>query len=90
MTHEQLAALADEGAGAPLREVITLVESVSRRIENALTFIKATSEESLLEARAIGREHLPTNALGLLFHIAEHTQRHTGQIITTARIVRGM
>jgi len=25
-----------------------------------------------------------------LFHIAEHTQRHTGQVITTAKIVRGL
>jgi len=31
---------------------------------------------------------LPTNVVGLLFHLAEHTQRHTGQVITTAKIVR--
>ena len=29
-----------------------------------------------------------TNTFGLLFHLAEHTQRHTGQVITTAGIVR--
>jgi hypothetical protein len=26
--------------------------------------------------------------LGLLFHAAEHAQRHAGQIITTAKVVR--
>jgi hypothetical protein len=27
--------------------------------------------------------------IGLLFHAAEHTQRHVGQAVTTARIVSG-
>jgi hypothetical protein len=27
--------------------------------------------------------------LGLLFHAAEHTTRHVGQLITTLRVVRG-
>jgi hypothetical protein len=26
--------------------------------------------------------------LGLLFHAAEHTQRHVGQLLVTARVVR--
>jgi hypothetical protein len=32
---------------------------------------------------------LPSNVLGLLFHAAEHTQRHVGQVVTTAKVVRG-
>jgi hypothetical protein len=32
---------------------------------------------------------LPSNVLGLLFHAAEHTQRHVGQAITTAKVVKG-
>jgi hypothetical protein len=27
--------------------------------------------------------------LGLLFHAAEHTQRHVGQLVTTAKILAG-
>jgi hypothetical protein len=27
--------------------------------------------------------------LGLLFHAAEHTSRHVGQLITTLKVVRG-
>ena len=38
--------------------------------------------------RTVGRQALPTNVIGLLFHLAEHTQRHTGQVITTAKIVQ--
>jgi hypothetical protein len=33
------------------------------------------------------RRDLPSNVLGLLFHAAEHTQRHTGQVITTSKII---
>jgi hypothetical protein len=47
-------------------------------------------EADLLTARAVGRRQLPSNVLGLLFHAAEHTQRHTGQVITTSKIVRGL
>jgi hypothetical protein len=36
----------------------------------------------------VGRAQLPTTVLGLLFHVAEHTQRHTGQLIATAKVVR--
>ena len=37
--------------------------------------------------RAVGRERLPTTVGSLLVHVAEHTQRHIGQAITTAQIV---
>jgi len=40
------------------------------------------------EARQVGRKALPTTVGGLLVHVAEHTQRHVGQAITTAKVVR--
>lgn len=58
------------------------------QIEKALQTIRETDEKTLFETRFVGREKIPTNVFGLLFHLAEHTQRHTGQIVTTARIVR--
>lgn len=57
-------------------------------IENALEFLKEVSPEILFEERFVGRKRLPTNVFGLLFHIAEHTARHVGQVITTTKIVR--
>ncbi|MEP7341561.1 MAG: DinB family protein, partial [Acidobacteriota bacterium] len=56
----------------------------------ALDVIRATPDELLFEVRTVGRAQLPTNVFGLLFHIAEHTQRHTGSIIAMAKIVRGL
>jgi hypothetical protein len=44
----------------------------------------------LVEARSVGRAKLPTTVIGLLFHAAEHTQRHAGQAVTPARVVAGV
>jgi uncharacterized damage-inducible protein DinB len=44
-----------------------------------------------LEAeRFVGRRHLPTTLGGLLVHVAEHTQRHVGQMVTTAKVVKAL
>lgn len=65
-----------------------LVSRTVSAIENALWFYKVVAPETLFEERTVGRKKLPTNVFGLLFHIAEHTARHVGQITTTAKIVR--
>lgn len=59
-------------------------------MDEALCSLKDVSEEELLTVRTVGRARLPSNVLGLVFHAAEHTQRHTGQIITTSKIIRGL
>lgn len=64
------------------------IKRTLKSIEKMIEEIKQTPEEILFEPRTVGRKNLPTNVFGLLFHIAEHTQRHVGQIITTAKIVR--
>ncbi len=58
-------------------------------IDRALAQLRATPREALLDERRVGRAGLPSTVLGLLFHAAEHAQRHAGQVITTARVVRG-
>ena len=58
-------------------------------VEKALMQLRSTREASLTEARTIGRARLPSTVIGLLFHGAEHTARHTGQAVTMAKIVRG-
>lgn len=39
------------------------------------------------EARGVGRKQLPTSVAGLLVHCADHTQRHVGQAVTTAKVL---
>jgi uncharacterized damage-inducible protein DinB len=91
LTGEQFRFLAEERiAGTPPTEVTQLIAAAQSKIDETLSVIRATPDELLFEARAVGRAQLPTNVFGLLFHIAEHTQRHTGQIISSARIVCGL
>jgi uncharacterized damage-inducible protein DinB len=52
--------------------------------------VTALSRSSPEAVRTVGRNHLPTTLGGLLVHIADHTQRHVGQAITTAKVVLGM
>jgi uncharacterized damage-inducible protein DinB len=49
--------------------------------------IRAFSPAQLEEERKVGKKELPTSVGGLLVHVADHTQRHVGQAITTAKIV---
>jgi hypothetical protein len=44
--------------------------------------------ETLLLHRDVGRKRLPSTTLGLIFHAAEHSARHAGQIVTLASVVR--
>ncbi|MGH7560412.1 MAG: DinB family protein [Gemmatimonadales bacterium] len=60
-----------------------------RTVAAALEQLAATPESTLSEARFVGRARLPSTVLGLLFHAAEHAARHTGQIVTTAKLLRG-
>ncbi len=50
--------------------------------------VRAFRPEQYAEGRGIGRLRLPTTVGGLLVHCAEHTGRHAGQMVTTARLVR--
>lgn len=64
-----------------------LVAEVNAIIERAFDQLRATGSGSLLDERKVGRAGLPSNVLGLLFHAAEHSTRHVGQAITTAKIL---
>ena len=48
------------------------------------------SPEDLGKPRTVGRKRLPTTVAGLLVHVADHTQRHVGQAITTAKVIKAV
>lgn len=66
----------------------SLVLDAQIAFDRALAMIRAADPATLQDARAVGRAALPSTVLGILFHIAEHAQRHSGQIVTTTKIVR--
>lgn len=86
---EQLAALAAEGKPSdPTPTVQELVQQFDGQVDKALAQLRQTNEETLTEARGVGRAQLPSTVIGLLTHAAEHTMRHVGQLSVTARVVR--
>jgi DinB superfamily len=74
----------------PRTEAAPLVDEFRQAVEAALAQIRSTPPASLTDSRAVGRAGLPTTVLGLIFHAAEHSQRHAGQVVTTAKVVRGL
>jgi uncharacterized damage-inducible protein DinB len=47
----------------------------------------ALANTDFTQPRTVGGKQLPTTLGGLLVHVADHTQRHVGQAITTSKIV---
>ncbi len=65
-----------------------LVEAFRLQVETAISQLQNTAESALTETRFIGRKQIPTTVHGLLFHAAEHCQRHIGQLLVTARVLQ--
>jgi len=86
----QRAAFLAETSGADRPSAPELIAGWRSAVDAALAQLAATPEASLTDARTVGRAQLPSTVLGLLFHAAEHASRHTGQVVTTAKIVRGL
>jgi uncharacterized damage-inducible protein DinB len=82
---EQIAAMKSELApGATRNELLAeIVVALSKSAKR----VRAFSEQQLSEVRKVGKKELPTTVGGLLVHVADHTQRHVGQAIITAKIV---
>jgi uncharacterized damage-inducible protein DinB len=88
LSPDQRAALAAEGEPDPAPDAgARLLAAFDASVERALEQLRNTAPATLVEPRSVGRARLPTTVIGLLFHAAEHTQRHAGQAVTTARIV---
>jgi len=82
----QLEALKHElDAGEPLT---SLLSSLDQSLKRAESVVRSIDPRTFTEPRKVGRKGLPTTVIGLLVHISEHTQRHVGQAIVTAKIVR--
>lgn len=88
LSDEQLARQqTEEGGGQSLGDLMAAVEA---SIAGALARIPALAGQDLEQARAVGRKQLPTSLGGVLIHVADHTQRHVGQVVVTAKVLRGL
>ncbi len=85
LSAEQLAALQTELDPGARRD--DLFRELDLAIRNGTARVRAIAVGELEKARSVGKRGLPTTVAGLLVHVADHTQRHVGQAITTAKIV---
>jgi uncharacterized damage-inducible protein DinB len=86
LSSNQMAALKSEKELGATRE--ELLASMDRAFESAEAVARALDPTLLADPRGVGRKQLPTTVIGLLVHIAEHTQRHVGQAISAAKLAR--
>ena len=77
------------GEATPPETPITpaeLVSGLELQVEGAIESLRRIDPSTLSEPRGVGRQQLPSTVRGLLFHAAEHVQRHVGQLIVTVRV----
>ncbi len=91
LTAEQLAALKAEQAPPANEEDETLamlLGEVEASFSNADARIRTLASADFNIFRGVGRKQLPTSIGGALIHVADHTQRHVGQVVTTAKVLK--
>ena len=88
LSREQRVALGHESEpGDPPRDSAALLAALGTAVDRALAQLRATDPATLADPRELGRLKLPTTVGGLIFHAAEHAQRHVGQALVTSRFV---
>jgi hypothetical protein len=86
LTEEQFQVLKQEhDHGLPKDRLFELLEKSLQRAE---TLVRGVDPAQFTDLRYVGRKRIPATLAGLLIHIAEHTQRHVGSAIITAKLAR--
>ncbi len=88
LSAEQLTSLkAEQSGGENLAELLAEVEA---SFSNAAERVRVLATADFDTFRGVGRKQLPTSIGGALIHVADHTQRHVGQVVTTAKVLKAL
>lgn len=86
LTEAQLAYLQNEKQeDTSLKE---LLENLNTAVATTIERLKQFKDEEITGFRGVGRQQLPSTIAGLCFHTAEHTMRHTGQLLVTVKVLK--
>ena len=88
LSAQQLDYLAAEGKKDSSIELVDLLKNINLQVDKAVSQIKTIDIRSLMDFRGVGRKQIPSTVSGLLFHAAEHTMRHTGQLLVTVKVLQ--
>ncbi len=86
LTDEQMAQLKSEMEPGATHH--SLFAELTMALRSSAERIRALASAGLEQSRTVGKKALPSTVGGLLVHVADHTQRHVGQAVTTAKIIR--
>ena len=88
LSAEQMTSLKAEQVGN--ESLATLLAEVEASFSNAAERIQVLATADFNTPRTVGRKQLPTSLGGALIHVADHTQRHVGQVVTTTKILAAL
>ena len=87
LSTEQFTYLKAEGERKDFLNTHQLVKQLDEQISHFLQVLSQTDPATLTDYRSVGRAKLPSTVGGLLFHAAEHMQRHFGQLLVTVKVL---
>jgi uncharacterized damage-inducible protein DinB len=93
LSTEQLTKLKAEEVGPQHNEretLAALLNEVRESFANASGRVRALASADMDTLRGVGRKQLPTSVGGALVHVADHTMRHVGQVVTTAKVLKAL
>ena len=91
LSPEQMAALkAEQGSEGKQESLAELLAEVEASFTDAAERVRVLATADLETPRFVGRKRLPTSIGGALIHVADHTLRHAGQVVTTAKLLRAV
>ncbi|MET0634599.1 MAG: DinB family protein [Chitinophagaceae bacterium] len=79
LNEEQLAYLKNEGVFKDSITLSALMLALEEKISWSVGKLESFPPAILTDTRYVGRNKIPSTVIGLLFHAAEHTQRHTAR-----------
>jgi uncharacterized damage-inducible protein DinB len=89
LSAEQFAYLKQEGQPINSQQPVTdLLSQLRTQTDRTVAYLSEIDPDTLADFRPVGRAGLPSTVGGLLFHAAEHSMRHVGQLLVTARVLR--
>lgn len=88
LSEQQFMQLKQEGINThPALKTSDLLTLLFKQIDQAVDELKSVDHSILHESRRVGRAGLPSTVMGLFVHAAEHTMRHLGQLLVTAKLI---
>lgn len=89
LNDEQLTYLSQEGKLTKIPYTATdLTAAFTTQVNKAVQQLRTTDEATLTDFRGVGRAQIHSTVIGLLVHAAEHTMRHTGQLLVTVKVLQ--